>query len=80
MAGASAAGLAAAVVTMAWPTITRFGAWMAEGTGGLSPDALAAADLAAAMLQRTIPFGLAAAFLLLAPIALYLALSEGKRS
>ncbi len=79
VAAASAAGVAAAVATTAWPSIVRAGGWLAERTGGITPDAVAATDLAAALLQRTIPFGLAAAFLLVAPIALDLALSEGRR-
>jgi hypothetical protein len=76
VAGACAAGLAAGIVTMAWPTVGRFGVWMFERAGAVRPDAVAATDLAAAMLQQTVPVGIAAAFVLLAPLALYLALSE----
>jgi len=76
VAGACAAGLTAAILTMAWSTIASFGGWLTERTDGLGPGALAATQLAAAMLQRTIPVGLAAALLLLAPIALYFAFAD----
>lgn len=76
VAGACAAGLAAATVTMGWPTVAAFGDWLTERTDGLGPGALAAAQLAAVMLQRTIPIGIAAALLLVAPIALYLAFAD----
>lgn len=76
VAGACAAGLTAAIVTMGWPTIAAFGGWLAERTDGLGPGAVAAAQLAAMMLQRTVPMGIAAALLLVAPIALYLAFAD----
>jgi hypothetical protein len=75
VAGACAAGLTVGIITVAWPTIEGAWAWLGERVGTIDPAALVVTDLASAMLQRTVPFGLAAACLLLAPVALYLALS-----
>jgi hypothetical protein len=80
VAGACAAGLGAGILTMAWPTVSGFGDWLIGRAGVLGPDAIAATEVAATMLQRMVPVGVAAAFVLLAPIAIYFALSEGKRS
>lgn len=76
LAGASVVGVTAACLTMAWPTVSELTTWLGERAGAISPDAIAATGLAAAMLQRTVPFGLAAAFVLLAPIALYVAFAD----
>jgi hypothetical protein len=74
VAGACAAGLTLGIVGLAWPTIDRVWTWLADGLGSLMPDAAAVTDLAAAALQQTLPIGLlAAACLLLAPLALCLA-------
>jgi hypothetical protein len=76
VAGACAAGLAVGIIGLAWPTIDRAWAWLGDRVGIINPSTLVVTDLASAMLQRTLPFGLAAACLLLAPLALYFALSD----
>jgi hypothetical protein len=76
VAGACAAGLSVGIIGLAWPTIDRLWAWLGDRVGTINPAALVVTDLASAMLQRTLPFGLAAACLLLAPLALYFALSD----
>ena len=76
VAGACAAGLTAAVFGIAWPTIERAVMWFGERALSLHPDTLAVADLATLMMQRTLPFALGAACVLLAPLALYFALSD----
>lgn len=77
VAAASAAGLAASVLGIAWPTISRALTWAGDQMAGVHPATFAVADVAAAMMQRTLPFALAAAFVVLAPVALFLALSDG---
>ena len=76
---ACSAGLAAGVIGVAWPTIDRALTWFAERAGSMPPATLVVADLTATMMHRTLPFALAAAFVVLAPVALFLALSDGKR-
>ena len=75
VAGACAAGLALAVISIAWPTIARVFAWFGDRVA-VNPGTLAIADLATSMMQRTFPLALLAACLLLAPVALYFALSD----
>jgi hypothetical protein len=75
VAGACAAGLALAVLNIAWPTIERMFAWFGDRVA-VNPGTLAIADLASAMMQRTFPLAVVAACLLLAPVALYFALSN----
>jgi hypothetical protein len=76
VAGACAVGLTAGVVKMAWPTIDGGLSWLAERASSVNPGTLAVADLATTMMQRTLPLALIAAFLLLAPLALYIVLSD----
>jgi hypothetical protein len=76
IAGACAAGLAAGALSVAWPTIVRAFSWFGDRAWSVNPGTVAVADLAAAMMQRTFPFALVAACLLLAPLALYFALSD----
>jgi hypothetical protein len=79
VAAACAAGLTVGVVGIAWPTIDRALTWFGDRAGSMPPPTLAVADLTATLMQRTLPFALAAAFVVLAPVALFLALSDGKR-
>jgi hypothetical protein len=78
VAGASATGLTIGIIGLARPTLDRAWAWLGDHTGHISPDAMAVAELVSAVLQRTLPFGVAAACLLLAPLALYLALADDR--
>ncbi len=78
VAGACAAGLTVGIVSLAAPTLDRAWAWLGDRAGSISPDALTVAELVSAVLQRTVPFGVAAACLLLAPVALYLALADDR--
>jgi hypothetical protein len=82
VAGACAAGLTLGVIGLAWPTIAGAWAWAEDGLVSLSPTTAAVTDAAAALVQSTLPIGLAVACLLLAaPLALCLALLsdvEGK--
>jgi hypothetical protein len=79
VAGACATGLTIGIIGLARPTLDRGWAWLGDHAGNLSPDAVAVAELVSAALQRTLPFGVAAACLLLAPVALYLALTAEER-
>jgi hypothetical protein len=75
VAGACAAGLGAAVVRFASPGFTLDAS--AERWSHYVPSAADAAALLTTTMQRSLPFALlAAACLVLAPIALYLALSD----
>jgi len=77
VAAACAVGLAAGAVGLAWPAIARAIAWIETRAEAASPAAFALADLVSAAVQRSLPFALAAAAcLVLAPLALYLALSD----
>ena len=76
VAGACATGLTVGVITLAGPTMSRAWGWLGDRAGSISPDGVAVAELVAIVLQRTLPFGVAAACLLLAPLALYLALAD----
>jgi hypothetical protein len=72
IAGASAIGVGVGVMGLAWPTIDR-----GSHTWSVSPAALAIIDIVSAAVQRSLPFAIAAAAgLVLAPLALYLALSD----
>jgi hypothetical protein len=75
VAGACATGLTIGIIGLARPTLDRAWAWLGDHAGHISPDAVTVAELASSVLQRTLPFGVAAACLLLAPVALYLALT-----
>ena len=76
VAGACAVGLTAGVINVAWPTIERAFSWFGDRASSINPGTLAVADLATSMMQRTFPLALVAACLLLAPLALYVALSD----
>ena len=77
VAGASAAGLAAGALTLAWPTVEGITGWIAARAWSLSPAPQEVATLVTSAMQRSLPFAIAAAAaLVLAPLALYLALSD----
>jgi len=75
--GASAAGLALAVIGVVWASVRQGFDWVAGQVLSLNPDTMALAGLLAETVQRSLPFIVAiAGFLLLAPIAVYFALSD----
>ena len=77
VAGACAAGLTAGAMTLAWPTVTRIFGWLEARAWSLSPAPQDVAELVTTAIQRSLPFAVAAAAaLVLAPLALYLALSD----
>jgi hypothetical protein len=77
IAGACAAGLAATVLGLGWPSIVRAAAWLGARASAITPEPPAVAELATAAAQRSLPFALvAAACLILAPLVLYLASSD----
>jgi hypothetical protein len=77
LAGASAAGLAWAALGAAWPTLRQTAAWTGARVSAFEPDATAIAALVSDTVLRGLPLALAiGACLVLAPIALYFALSD----
>jgi hypothetical protein len=77
VAAASAAGLTIATIGIAWPTIDRAAAWVGNRALNAAPAAAAIVDFLSAAVQRSLPFALAAAAgMVLAPLALFLALSD----
>lgn len=77
LAGACAAGLIATATGVAWPSIERGTAWVAAQSWSVPAPAADTARLAIETLQRGLPLALvAAAFVILAPIAIYLAVSD----
>jgi hypothetical protein len=73
LAGACAAGLAAALLGVAWPTVERAGAWLAAQSFSVSPSTAETGQLVVSTMQRNLPMALAiAACAILAPIAIYL--------
>jgi hypothetical protein len=79
IAGACALGLAVAVVGIAWPTIRDIGAWLAEQVPGVDSGLGEVAVLMGAAVQKSLPLAfIVAAFVVLAPVALYFALSDDR--
>ena len=79
IAGACALGLAVAVAGMAWPTIRDIGAWLAEQVPGVDSGLGDVAVLMSAAIQKSLPLAfIVAAFMVLAPVALYFALSDDR--
>ena len=77
IAGASAVGVGVAVMGVAWPTIDRAAGWLGSHAWSIGPAALAIVDVVSAAVQHSLPFAIAAAAgMVLAPLALYLALSD----
>ena len=76
IAGACALGLAWALVGMAWPSVRELASWLAAQTIGDSGIANVA-SLVTAALQKSLPLAfVVAACIVLAPVALYFALSD----
>jgi hypothetical protein len=72
VAGACAVGIVAALAGAAWPLVAT---WFSERSWSLSVGAIGA--LVVSLLQRSLPLViLAAAFVILAPIAIYFAMSD----
>ena len=77
IAGASAVGLCIGVLGIVWPTIDRAAAWVGSYASSVGPAAFTIIELVSAAVQRSLPFAIAAAAgMVLAPLALYLALSD----
>ncbi len=77
IAAASAAGAGIAVIGLVWPTIDRAAAWVGGHAWSAAPAAAAIVDFLSAAVQRSLPFAIAAAAgMVLAPLALFLALSD----
>ena len=77
IAGASAVGVGVGVIGIAWPTIDSAAGWLGSRAWSVGPAALAMIDLVSAAVQHSLPFAIAAvAGMVLAPLALYLALSD----
>jgi hypothetical protein len=76
IAGACALGLAWALVGMAWPSVRELASWLTAQTIGDSGIANVA-SLVTAALQKSLPLAfVVAACIVLAPVALYFALSD----
>jgi hypothetical protein len=76
IAGACALGLAYALIGMAWPSVRELTSWLAAQTIGDSGIA-GVASLMTAALQKSLPLAfVVAACIVLAPVALYFALSD----
>jgi hypothetical protein len=64
---------------MAWPTIRDIGAWLAEQVPGVDSGVGDVALLMSAAIQKSLPLAfIVAAFIVLAPVALYFALSDDR--
>lgn len=79
IAGACALGLAVAVAGTAWPTIRDIAAWLAQQMPGVDSGLGEVAVLMGAAVQKSLPLAfIVAAFVVLAPVALYFALSDDR--
>jgi hypothetical protein len=77
IAGACAVGLAWAAAGMAWPFIRFAASWVSTQAWGVDSRIVDVAVLVTAVVQKSLPFAfVAAACLVLAPVALYFALSD----
>ena len=77
IAGACAVGLAWAVAGMAWPSIRYAAGWVSAQALGADSRVGDVAVLVTAAIQRSLPLAfVAAACLVLAPVALYFVLSD----
>ncbi len=80
IAGACALGLAWAVLSITWPSLREVGAWLVVQTVGADSRIGDFASLVTTTLQNSLPLAfVVAACLVLAPIAFFLALSDGSR-
>jgi hypothetical protein len=74
LAGACAAGLVAALISVVWPSVA---AWLAARSWTVSPSLVESGELFVSTMQRNLPVALAiAACVILAPIAVYLATND----
>lgn len=79
IAGACALGLGWAVLGMTWVSLREMGAWLLTQTVGADSPIGDLAAVVTALLQNSLPLAfVVAACLILAPIAFFLALSDGK--
>ena len=77
IAGACAVGLAWTVAGMAWPSIRDAASWVSTQAWGVDSRVGDVAVLVAAVVQKSLPLAfVAAACLVLVPVALYFALSD----
>jgi hypothetical protein len=77
IAAACAIGLAWAVVGMSWPTVRAGANWIMSQAAGVDTRVVDVAALATAALEKSLPLAfVAAACIVLVPVALYFALSE----
>ena len=75
--GASAVGLTTAAADLVWPSLRHVSEWVGARIATFDPDGAALAALLGDSVLRTLPVAIAiAAALVLAPIALYFALSD----
>ena len=76
LAGAIVVGLAVSLIGIAWPWIEGAASWISSKTS-VNPFSPETVELATSLVQRSAPFALAAlAFVILAPIAVYLATND----
>jgi hypothetical protein len=66
-------GIVAGILTVTWPTIAGSIGHLIERAANIAPSHIAVAELSTAVVQRTLPFAILAAGVVLAPLALYLA-------
>jgi hypothetical protein len=77
LAGAAATGLLATLLGIAWPSIESIASGIAQREWAVMPGATDIAALILAALQRSLPLALiVATCMILAPIAIYLAVSD----
>jgi hypothetical protein len=77
IAAACAFGLAVAVIGMAWPTLTEITAWLTSQILGTDSGLADVVVLMGAAIQKSLPLAfIVAACIVLAPVALYFALSD----
>jgi len=77
IAGACAIGLTWALAGVVWPSVRELAAWLAAQTFGVDSGLGDVAALVTAALQKSLPLAfVVAACIVLAPVALYFALSD----
>lgn len=77
LAGACTAGAVVAVLGLAWPSIEGAVAWAVSRSWSAAPSTIETAELMMSILQRSLPLALLATLCaILAPIALYLTISD----
>jgi hypothetical protein len=77
IAAACAVGLAGALIGMAWPSVQAMAAWVTSRALGGDSQVIDVAAAVAGAIQRSLPLAfVVAACIVLAPVALYFALSD----